>query len=71
MIPQSARLGVVPLFSAKGRLTVVIDGEGAFGMSGERSRNRTRASEGAFLWVMQAPLLLFKDSAAFSTESDK
>jgi hypothetical protein len=30
-----------------------------------------RASEGAFLWVMQAPVLLFKDSAVFSTESDK
>jgi hypothetical protein len=29
------------------------------------------ASEGAFQWVMQAPLLLFKDSAGFSTKSDK
>jgi hypothetical protein len=28
-------------------------------------------SEGAFQWVMQAPVLLFKDSAVFSTESDK
>jgi hypothetical protein len=28
-------------------------------------------SEGAFQWVMQAPLLLFQDSAVVSTESDK
>jgi hypothetical protein len=29
------------------------------------------ASEGAFLWVMHAPVLLFKDSVVFSTESDE
>jgi hypothetical protein len=28
------------------------------------------ASEEAFLWVLTAPLLLFKDSMLFSTESD-
>jgi hypothetical protein len=28
------------------------------------------ASEEAFLWVLTAPLLLFKDSVLFSTESD-
>jgi hypothetical protein len=27
-------------------------------------------SEEAFLWVLTAPLLLFKDSVLFSTESD-
>jgi hypothetical protein len=29
-----------------------------------------KASEEAFMWVMTAPLLLFKDSVLFSTESD-
>jgi hypothetical protein len=28
------------------------------------------SSEEAFMWVLTAPLLLFKDSVLFSTESD-
>jgi hypothetical protein len=32
--------------------------------------NLKGASEEAFMWVMTAPLLLFKDSVLFSTESD-
>jgi hypothetical protein len=28
---------------------------------------QSTTSEGAFQWVMQAPVLLFKDSAVFST----
>jgi hypothetical protein len=39
--------------------------------NGKVSEDDERTSEGAFQWVMQAPLLLFKDSAVFITESDE
>jgi hypothetical protein len=50
-----------------------LDSDGSNGSHavGDGSKNLLEdTSEEAFMWVLTAPLLLFKDSVLFSTESD-